>query len=373
MNMPAGNKTRRPRRRLAAAGVLGVLAASASANAEMQHEFLFFPSVEGFETFSESDAAVEDSFTRAALDMLYSFSGDRFRFLGEFLWSSEEAELERLQAGLRIGDATFAWGGRFHAPAKFWNSEYHHGQFLQTSITRPALEEWEDDGGSQPAHVTGLLLETEQQRDDDAALSYAASVGFAPVFEDGGLEAHEILEGTSGHGLSMNLRAGYRPQSLASTQFGIVAAWNEINVESGSIPEPDQPRSIDQASLGVFGDWHRNDLRLLASLVYFDNELDFAAGSVDDTYVLGYAQLEYEANDVVTVFGRVEGGADQDDSIYLDLFETFITERYMLGARWDVAQYHSLTFEIADTTYGAAPDGSQDFNEYRLQWSAVFP
>jgi hypothetical protein len=372
MNMPASKATRLSCGRLAAAGLLGVLA-GAAANAELQHEFLFFPTVDGFDTFSESEPSVKDSSTRAALDMLYSFSGSRFRFLGEFLWSSDEAEFERLQAGLRVGDDTFAWGGRFHAPAKFWNSEYHHGQFLQTSITRPALEEWEDDGGSQPAHVTGLLVESERQRNDESALAYAASVGFAPVFEDGGLEAHEILETTSEHGLSLNLRIGYRPQYLASTQFGIVAAWNEINVLHGSIPLPEEPESIDQASLGVFGDWHWDDVRLLASVVYFDNTLKYATQNVDDTYLLGYAQIEYETNDVVTVFGRVEGGADQDDSIYLGLLETFITERYMLGARWDVAQYHSLTFEIADTTYGASPDGSRDFNEYRLQWSAVFP
>ena len=372
MNMPANDSKRLSRRRLAAAGLLGLLAGTA-ANADTEHEFLFFPSVDGFDTFSESDSSVKDSFTRAALDMLYSVSGDRFRFLGEFLWSSDEAEFERLQAGLRVGDQTFVWGGRFHAPAKFWNSEYHHGQFLQTSITRPSLEEWEHDGGSQPAHIMGLLLESEHLRGDESAVAVAASAGLAPVFEHGELHAHEIFEGISDHGLSLNLRIGYRPQYLESTQFGIVAAWNEINAEPELVPAPGQPESIDQASLGVFGDWHRENLRLLASLVYFDNELDLTTGKVDDSYVLGYAQLEYQANDIVTVFGRLEGGIDQDDSVYLGLLETFITERYMLGARWDVAKYHSLTFEIADTTRGAEPGGSRDYNEYRLQWSAVFP
>lgn len=372
MTMPASTTTRTSHRRLAVAGLLGILACTTAA-AEVQQEFLFFPTVDGFDTFSESDPSVKDSTTNAALDLLYSFSGNRFRFLGEFLWSSEEAEFERLQAGLRFGDSTFAWGGRFHAPAKFWNSEYHHGQFLQTSITRPALEEWEDDGGSQPAHITGLLLESEHQRDDESALNYAASFGFAPVFEGGGLAAHEPFEATSDHGLSLNLRVGYRPQYLSSTQFGILAAWNEINVEPGATPAPDQPASIDQASLGVFGDWYWNNLRLLASLVYFDNTLEVPVQDVDDTYLLGYAQLEYEANNVVTVFGRIEGGFDQDDSAYLALYDAVVTERYMLGARWDVAEHHALTVEVANTTLGAAPSGSRDFNEFRLQWSAVFP
>ena len=372
MFIPGNNTTRLSRRQIAVAGLIGMLATT-PAGAEVQHELLFFPSVDGFDTFSESDSSVDDSNTRAALDMLYSFSGNRFRLLGEFLWSSDEAEFERLQAGLRVNGNTFVWAGRFHAPAKFWNSEYHHGQFLQTSITRPALEEWEDDGGSQPAHSTGLLLESEQQRGDESALGFAASVGFAPVFEDGGLEAHELFKETSDHGLSLNLRVGYRPQYLSSTQFGIVAAWNELNVLQDSIPAPDQPESIEQASLGVFGDWRWDDLRLLASLVYFANTLEFPTRSVDDTYLLGYAQLEYQANAVVTIFGRAESGIDQDDSAYLALFDAFITERYMVGARWDVMEYHSLTFEIADTTNGAGPGASRDFNEYRLQWSAVFP
>lgn len=347
--------------------------ASAQASAESNHEFLAFPSVDGFYTFSESDTSVDESSTNAALDLLYGYSGDRFRFLGEFLWSSEEAEFERLQAGARIADDMFLWGGRFHAPTKFWNSEYHHGQYLQTSITRPALEEWEDDGGSSPAHISGLLLESERLQSDESALVVAGSVGYAPILEDGALETHELFKSASDHGLSLNLRVAYRPESVSMSQFGIVAGWNEIEVVPAAVPLPGEPSSIDQAMLGAFTDWYWDSLRLLASVVYFDNTLQGPAQDVDDSYLLGYAQLEYEANNVVTVFGRIEGGIDQDDSAYLGLFDAVITERYMLGARWDVAEHHALTVEVADTTFGAGPSGSRDFNEYRLQWSAVFP
>ncbi len=372
MHATTTTRKRISRWQLAAAGIGAVIACAPSA-AEVDHEFLFFPSIEGLDTFSESDSSVEDSYIRASLDLLYSVSGNRFRFLGEFLWSSEEAEFERLQAGYRVGDDTFVWGGRFHAPAKIWTSEYHHGQYLQTSITRPALEEWEDDGGSNPSHITGLLLESEHQRDDESAIGVAASVGLAPVFEDRLLGSYEFLEETSDHGLSLNLRVSYRPEYLSSTQFGILAAWNEINVLPESDAAPDRPESIDQATLGIFADWYRDNLRVLASIVYFDNTLESVAEDRDDSYLLGYAQFEYAASSALTVFGRVEGGIDQDDSAYLQLFESSITERYMLGVRWDVAEYHALTAEIADTTYGASVSGSRSFGEFRLQWSAVFP
>ena len=357
---------------LSPAAVL-VLLAAAPAGAESLHEFLVFPSVDGFYTFSESDASVDDSSTNAALDLLYGYSGKRFRFLGEFLWSSEEAEFERLQAGMHVSDNASVWAGRFHAPAKFWTSEYHHGQYLQTSITRPALEEWEDDGGTTPAHISGLLLESEYLRSDESALQVAASVGYAPILEDGALETHELFKSASDHGVSLNLRVAYRPESVSMTQFGLLAGWNEINVVPTAVPLPDEPSSIDQAMLGAFTDWYWDRLRLLASVVYYDTTLELPAQDTDDSYLLGYAQLEYEANNVVTVFGRIEGGIDQDDSPYLALFDAVITERYMLGARWDVAEHHALTVEVANTTFGAGPFGSRDFNEVRLQWSAVYP
>ena len=367
MNLPASHKTC-----LSPAAIL-VLLASAPSGAESKHEFLVFPSVDGFYTFSESDSSVDESSTHAALDLLYGYSGDRFRFLSEFLWSSDEAEFERLQAGLRVSDDTSVWGGRFHAPAKFWTSEYHHGQYLQTSITRPALEEWEDDGGSTPAHISGLLLESDFQRSDESALQIAASIGYSPILEDGALETHELFKSASDHGLSLNLRVAYWPEFASMTQFGIVTGWNEINVVPAAVPQPGEPTSIDQAMLGAFTDWYWDRLRLLASLVYYDNTLAIPAQDVDDSYLLGYAQLEYEANNVVTLFGRIEGGVDQDDSAYLALFDAVITERYMLGARWDVAEHHALTVEIANTTFGAGPLGARDFNEFRLQWSAVYP
>ena len=358
---------------LAALVLAATVIVAPAVSAQPQHELLFFPSVDGLEVYDQSPPDTMDSHLRASADVLYSYSGERFRMLGEYLLSTDESELERLQFGWTLSNRSMLWLGRVHSPASFWVSEFHHGQYLQTSITRPALEEWEDDGGATPAHISGLLLESDHQRSDESAIGLAASVGYAPILEDGGLETHHLFESSSAHGLSVNFRVAYRPEFLGSTQFGLLGGWNEINVEQAAVPLPGDPSSIDQAMLGAFGDWYWDNLRLLASVVYFDITVELPSQDVDDSYLLGYAQLEYEANNVVTVFGRVEGGIDQDDSAYLALFEAFITERYMLGARWDVAQYHSLTFEIADTTFGAAPGGSQDFNEYRLQWSAVFP
>src|SRR5579859_5233493 len=47
--------------------------------------------------------------------------------------------------------------GRYHTPINYWNETFHHGQWLQTSISRPEMAQF---GGSfLPIHFVGALVE----------------------------------------------------------------------------------------------------------------------------------------------------------------------------------------------------------------------
>lgn len=117
-------------------------------------------------------------FPGASVDVLYSYLNGRFRLLGEY-----ELELERFQLGWQGGEKSTGWLGRFHRPSRHWNTIYHHGQFLQTTISRPFLEQFEDHGGVVPTHSTGLLFETAHQLETTADLRAAVSFGAAPVID----------------------------------------------------------------------------------------------------------------------------------------------------------------------------------------------
>jgi hypothetical protein len=73
------------------------------------------------------------------------------------------------------------------------------------------------------------------------------------------------------------------------------------------------------------------------------------------------------------VFSRVDLALSEDDSAYLKLLPAVIAHRNMLGVRWDFADSHALTFELADTSTPGIDSGHNTFNEVRVQWSAVFP
>jgi len=345
----------------------------ASAAAESQQEILFFPSIDTFDPFDESDSTEIDNFLRASLSVLYSYSGDKFRFLGEYLWSSTEAELERFKAGWQAQDNTMLWLGRYHATAKYWTSEYHHGQFLQTSITRPSLEEWEDESGPTPSHVTGLSLEHDYQREDESAFSFAFSAGLTAKFEGEELVPFDFLDPRSGHGPGVNFKVTYRPEFLSSLQAGFLSARHEIRVVSEASPSLVDLNEIKHLTVGGFVDWRWKDLRLISSIVYFDNVLDYVDEDVSDSFWLSYVQFEYEFGDDFTFFGRTDNGFEEDNSPYLRLLPAFIAHRHMLGLRWDVASFHSLTVEVADTSRQGEGLDYDNFKEIRFQWSAVLP
>ncbi len=123
--------------------------------ANARQEVLVFVSARYSETSASAKQTYldDDDFTPSA-DLFYTRTGERFRFLAEYLLTDDEHDLERLQVGWQLSEATRLWLGRFHQSASYWNTEHHHGQFLQTSIYRPAIEEFEDTGSLLPSHTT---------------------------------------------------------------------------------------------------------------------------------------------------------------------------------------------------------------------------
>lgn len=341
--------------------------------ADSQQELVFFTSAEVTDVFSADNDLINGTDFLASADMLYSYSSDRFRFLGEYLWSSDENELERLALGWRAGTKTMLWLGRFHQAGRFWGTEYHHGQFLQTSISRPWIEEWEDEGGPIPSHVTGVLLETEHSRANESVFRFAFSAGLAPKLVGGELQPYDLFDPSSGHGLAVNFRATYRPDFAGDNQAGLLGGWSDINVEGTVGPAVQGSEDIDQRTLGVFVDWHWIKWRLLSSVIYVNNKLGTQGSQDTEDFLSAYIQADYYWRPDWIFFGRTEISDLADDSVFLDLMPNFVPHRNLLGVRWDFQKKHSLTLEIAET--GMHDIGSQHdhFKNVTLQWSAAIP
>ena len=78
--------------------ILGMVIGDQAMGAEKPHDLVLFASIEAFDLFDSSYPELEEYETRYTADVLYTYSGSRFRALAEFIASSHENEMERLSA-----------------------------------------------------------------------------------------------------------------------------------------------------------------------------------------------------------------------------------------------------------------------------------
>jgi hypothetical protein len=71
--------------------------------------------------------------------------------------SGYNAEVERVIIRFDQSDHLKVSFGKFHTPVNWWNTAFHHGAWLQTTISRPEMTQF---GGSFiPVHFVGALVE----------------------------------------------------------------------------------------------------------------------------------------------------------------------------------------------------------------------
>jgi hypothetical protein len=329
--------------------------------ADIPGELLLFTDVTGFERSHQAGAnGLRDHDLVLAIDFFYALDRDRFRFLGEYLADTNDHALERFQLGVRAGEAT-VWLGRFHNPIGYWNTQYHHGAYLQTTASRPGILEFEGGDGPLPMHLTGILVEGIRDS-GTAGIHYTFGAGLGPVLTDA-LAPFDILHPESSHRFGATLRLSYQPVSYGLDEAGFSLSYTNI---PASTPEVELAR---QSVATLFGNWHFGPVRALGELFIVQNRLDQPNGDqITKRFSNAYVQLEYPWSEKLTIFTRFEKTLARSEDQYLDFFGKVVRDRALLGGRYNFYRNMALKLEVSKDKL------EQDrFNQIMLQWSAVFP
>jgi hypothetical protein len=345
-----------------------------SALAQHDHssgEFEVFLAAEAFHGTGEHHADEADPWADA--DVIFGVTQHQFRVFGEFNASPDEGDLERFQMGFEFVPETVLWLGRYHQPGSAWNTEHHHGQYLQTDITRPYIERWEDEQGIIPQHITGALFESRQSIGNESAIQISGGVGAAPALTNTSMEPIDLIGGNPGrHGLSVTGRIAYLPEYVGPSSVGLLFGHDDL-VASGARPLPSLHSSrADLTVYGAFIDWTEEPWRVVAATYYVDVAMDTTTRN--ESFISGYLQVERQLPRQFTIFGRLEYSARMQESRYVALFDDhdgdieIALHRQAFGLRWDYARRQALTLELAHVI-----SLDQRANEVRAQWSAAFP
>lgn len=322
-------------------------------------ELLLFPSVTGVMRSASNDSH-KKSEIEPGVDIFLTMERAPIQLLAEFFVNPDERELERLQIGIAPSSNYKIWVGRFHTPISYWNMAYHHGSYMQTSITRPGIAEYEDEQGVMPMHTTGFLLDglapfTKNQ------LNYSVALGFGPVLKES-LEPVNIFKPKERGKLSITAKLGLQPLSSEVNETGIFAGYIKTPIESQSYSQ------TNQLVTGLYSNTEWGPWRLVGEITQIRFSLESVQGDSREHLVNAYLQGEFKTSHQWTGYARLEE-SNNAHTPYLDMFPGFIAKRTLIGARWEPLQNHAIKFELASSER----QDNYHSNQFGMQWSMVFP
>jgi hypothetical protein len=166
-------------------------------------------------------------------------------------------EVERMILRFDRSDRLKVSFGRYHTPINFWNTAFHHGQWLQTTATRPEMIQF--GGRFLPVHFVGGLVE-----------------GAVPA---GGLNVH--YQGGVGNGRSSVISRGgdagdsngnrawlanvfTKPDKLFGLQFGGSTYFDRVTLASA--------REFQERIVSGHVAWQKEDPELIAEVAAVRHE-----------------------------------------------------------------------------------------------------
>lgn len=338
------------------------------ATADGESELLFFVSADYLQRQSVSTPAVQSSDLTPRLDILYSYSNGPWRILGEYYATDDEAELERLQLGYEFSTDTTLWLGRFHQPISAWNYRFHHGAYLQPSISRPSVENWEDENGILPAHVTGAMFDSWVSLGENSGIRYVAAIGLAPIFENGELRPFDFIDPDDGAtGVAGSLNVAYYPDYVGENSIGLISGYADIEVLPDQAIGLTSEIRLRQKIFGGQISWRVDRWSVLSAAYYVDISSNGPGDVFGGYFAAAYLQGTYDLAQNFDFYARVEGTKNPNTS-YLQLSPSYVYQRELVGLRWDIRERQALHFEVSNDHIT-----NDRYSEIRVQWSTAFP
>jgi hypothetical protein len=329
----------------------------------------------GFATHT-GNTTENKSFNVGALSLyLTPQFGDRVRGLVEpnFEVLSDgkiSVDVERLQLGYTLNDHATAWGGRFHTPYGYWNTAFHHGSQMQTSILRPRFIDFEDKGGILPAHTVGLWT-TGKTRTAGGKMTYDVYIGNRPSIAIDPATNLSTLDmnqaGKNNHQALIGFNVGHEfANKLDGLRLAVHGVRGNVD-DTSTIPQETQLSVVGGSAVYLNSDWEA-----LGEYYQFNNQ-DKSGNTGSHSSWAGYAQVGKSFNDW-TPYVRLEHAVlSQQDSYFRTLTSGQSYARQSLGVRYEINPDTSLKFELLNSNFAATANRTgSGYRSLHVQYAVGF-
>lgn len=215
------------------------------------------------------------SFTIGAIDaFLTAQMGNHLQVLSESVLTSSTSKeatfaQERLWGAWTFDDRLYAKIGLEHSPISRWSRRYHHGRWLEPTISRPLMADFEGSAdGFVPLHNSGLELGGRAPVGNSGNLDYTLifSNGRGPKPDD------KQKVGDNNNSKSVLLALGYSPQG-SSLHFGVAAQTDVIPPDPAAAPPLTD--DVEQRIGSAFAEGTLAGAELVAEVIALQDETQF--------------------------------------------------------------------------------------------------
>ncbi len=297
-------------------------------------------------------------------------------------------DTERMQLGYTVSDNLTVWAGRFHTPFGYWNTAYHHGAQIQTSVTRPKMIAFEDEGGFVPSHTVGLWA-TGSVNWGDGKLDYDAYVGNGQRILSGQLDFNGVRDDNNNKMIGGNLHYRF-PGALDGLILGTHAFREQVDsyadiLVPGVITNTTQavgtsstPSNSTMVTMfGAYGFYDADDWEIISEYYHF-NDKNLSGNTGNHTSWASFAQIGRNLGGNWIPYARYEiAELNQADNYFYSqtigsqtLGSGLSYKREVIGLRYDLTPKSALKVEVNHTD--ESKDGGQKYNEAMLQFATRF-
>ncbi|MGW8369738.1 MAG: hypothetical protein ACWGPN_13815 [Gammaproteobacteria bacterium] len=310
-------------------------------------------------SYVSEDGSDPDGFAIGqAVAHLSASLGDSLSVFGEFSATAKDSgyvfEVERAIVKYDFSDTFKLSAGRYHTPIGYWNSAFHHGAWLQTTVSRPEMVKF----GSSivPIHFVSVLLEGGLPVADEFGIEYKVGLG-------NGRHANIARAGDAGDINGDNAwmaQISTRPRRLSGLSVG-------AGIYQDLVSPPDSP-DVDESTVSAYVAWTRGAPEVIVEYIHSTHELA-SNSSVSGDVNAWYAQFAYRLpgnRSDWKPYVRAERN-DVDNSDPLLGAAGLDYEGAILGVRWDFNSYAALKAEYRNEEF----DNGGRENNFRLQIAVV--
>jgi len=304
-----------------------------------------------------------NNFVLGGMDLFFSSElAEDFSFLSETLFefagTEVDIDVERLLLLYQVRDWLKFKFGRGHTPIGYWNQRYHHGRWLQTSLERPLIFQFDDHGGGLPMHFIGV----EVLGDIDAGsgvFSYSVLAANGRGDEPGDVQMTEDMNDSKAVGLLLR----FAPRLLPGSGFGVNGYLDRVPPMRNNSARRKSMREYIYGGHVYYEGGAWEFFGEVQWIVHQDRVSDKNHRSTG-----AYVQLARSFGNW-TPYYRFDWLSVADaDPFYVGLSETFSdTKQHAVGVRWDLR-----SFVAVKLNYRYRDAGGENGNAIALEASFAF-